>query len=87
VKLLLKNKNNFFAKNHCEIQLCTILVCALYPIKYGTYFQLTELPNYNKLFESIEIEILKHSLTCNESLNICQKICGQSVNPLTKTIE
>ena len=26
----------FFAKNHCEIQVCTILVCALYSIKYGT---------------------------------------------------
>jgi hypothetical protein len=23
------------AKNHCEIQVCTILVCALYSIKYG----------------------------------------------------
>ncbi len=34
VKLLLKNKN--FAKNHCEIQVRTILVCALYSIKYGT---------------------------------------------------
>jgi hypothetical protein len=30
-------KNNFFAKNHCEIQVGTILVCALYPIKYGTF--------------------------------------------------
>jgi hypothetical protein len=26
VKLFLKNKNNFFAKNHFEIQVCTILV-------------------------------------------------------------
>ncbi len=25
----------FFAKNHCEIQVRTILVCALYSIKYG----------------------------------------------------
>ncbi len=36
VKLFLKNKINFFAKNHCEIQLHTILVCALYLIKYST---------------------------------------------------
>jgi hypothetical protein len=35
VKLFLKNKNNFFAKNQCEIQLSTKLVCALYSIKYG----------------------------------------------------
>jgi hypothetical protein len=26
-----------FAKNHCEIQVCAILVCALYSIKYGTH--------------------------------------------------
>jgi len=30
VKLFLKNKNNFLAKNHCEIQVRTI--CALYLI-------------------------------------------------------
>ncbi len=35
VKLFLKNKNNFFAKNHCEFQVRTILVCTLYTIKYG----------------------------------------------------
>jgi hypothetical protein len=35
VKLFLKNKNNIFAKNHCEIKVRTILVCALYSIKYG----------------------------------------------------
>ncbi len=35
VKLFLKNKNNFFAKNHCEIQVRTILVYTLYSIKYG----------------------------------------------------
>ncbi len=29
-------KNNFFAKNQCEIQVHTILVCALYSIKYGS---------------------------------------------------
>ncbi len=34
MKLFLKNKNNSFAKNHCEIQVCTILVCTLYSIKY-----------------------------------------------------
>jgi hypothetical protein len=28
----------FFAKNHCEIQVRTILVCLLYLIKYGIYF-------------------------------------------------
>ncbi len=35
MKLFLKNKNNFFAKNYCEIQVRTILVCTLYSIKYG----------------------------------------------------
>jgi hypothetical protein len=35
VKLSLKNKNNFFAKYHCEIQVHTILVCTLYSIKYS----------------------------------------------------
>ncbi len=35
MKLFLKNKNNFYAKNHCEIKLRIILVCALYSIKYG----------------------------------------------------
>ncbi len=28
-------KYNFFAKNHCEIKVRTILICALYSIKYG----------------------------------------------------
>jgi len=28
----------FFSKNHCEIQVRTILVCALYSIKYGRLF-------------------------------------------------
>jgi hypothetical protein len=32
---IILQKNIFFAKNHCEIQLRTILVCALYAIKYG----------------------------------------------------
>jgi hypothetical protein len=36
MKLFLKNKNNFLVKNHCEIQVRTILVCTLYSIKYGT---------------------------------------------------
>ncbi len=35
VKLFLKNKIFFFAKNHCEIQVHAILVRALYTIKYG----------------------------------------------------
>ncbi len=35
MKLFLKNKNICFAKNHCEIQVRTILVCPLYSIKYG----------------------------------------------------
>ncbi len=35
-KIILENKNNFFfAKNHCEIQVRTTLLCALYSIKYG----------------------------------------------------
>ncbi len=40
LKLFLKNKYNFFAKNHCEIQVCTILVCTLYSIKYGIHLNL-----------------------------------------------
>ena len=35
VKIFLKNKNNFYAKNHCEIHVNTILVCALCSIKYS----------------------------------------------------
>jgi hypothetical protein len=27
----------FFAKNHCEIQVRTILICALYSIKYNIF--------------------------------------------------
>jgi hypothetical protein len=41
LKLFLKNKINFFAKNHCQIQVHTILVCALYSIKYSNLFKLT----------------------------------------------
>jgi hypothetical protein len=37
-EIILENKNNFFVKNHCEIQVHTILVCALYSIKYGNFF-------------------------------------------------
>jgi hypothetical protein len=33
-------KNNFFTKNPCEFQVRTILVCALYSIKYGNFPQL-----------------------------------------------
>jgi hypothetical protein len=35
-KNFLKIKKKIFAKNHCEIQVRTLLVCALYSIKYGT---------------------------------------------------
>jgi len=38
VKLFLKNKNIFFAKNYYEFQVRTILVCALYSINYGKLF-------------------------------------------------
>ncbi len=34
-EIILEMKNNFFAKNHCEIQVRTILVCTLYSIKYS----------------------------------------------------
>jgi hypothetical protein len=37
-KITLEKQKYFFAKNHCEIQLCTILVCALYSIKYCTHY-------------------------------------------------
>jgi hypothetical protein len=33
---MINSCEDFFAKKHCEIQMCTILVCALYLIKYGT---------------------------------------------------
>jgi hypothetical protein len=36
VKLFFKIKITFFAKNHCEFQVRTILVCTLYSIKYGS---------------------------------------------------
>jgi len=36
-ELFLKHRNNFFAKNHCEIQVRTILVRALNSIKYGSF--------------------------------------------------
>ena len=35
VKLFLKTKIIFFAKNYCKIQVHTILVCELNLIKYG----------------------------------------------------
>ncbi len=38
MKLFLKNRIIFLAKNHCEIQVRTILVCTLFLIKYGTLF-------------------------------------------------
>jgi hypothetical protein len=37
VKFFLKNKINFFAKNQCEVQVRTILICTLCLIKYGKY--------------------------------------------------
>jgi hypothetical protein len=33
--ILEKEKYFFFAKNHCEIQVSTILACTLYSIKYS----------------------------------------------------
>ncbi len=30
----------FFAKNHCEIQVRTIIICALYSIKYSIFIAL-----------------------------------------------
>ena len=37
-EIILEKLNNFFAKNHCEIQVRTILVCVLWSIKYGTSY-------------------------------------------------
>ncbi len=34
-EIILENKNKNFAKIHCEIQVRTILVCALYSINYS----------------------------------------------------
>jgi hypothetical protein len=47
----------FFAKNHCEIQVRTILVCALYSIKYGLLIAATK--------------ILAHLLTLPACLVLC----------------
>jgi hypothetical protein len=33
-EIILEKLNKFFAKNHCEIQVRTILVCTLCSIKY-----------------------------------------------------
>jgi hypothetical protein len=33
--IFLKTKIVVFAKNHCEFQVHTVLVCTLYTIKYG----------------------------------------------------
>ena len=46
--ILEKYKNNFFAKNHSEIQVHTILICALYLIKYSS---LNETEILQKTFE------------------------------------
>jgi hypothetical protein len=39
-EIILEKYNNFFDKNHCEIQAHTILVCTLYLIKYGNLMAL-----------------------------------------------
>jgi hypothetical protein len=46
--ILEKIKINFFAKNHCEIQVHTLLVCAIYSIKYGTPLNLAKV-NFSAL--------------------------------------
>jgi hypothetical protein len=45
-EIILENKINFFAKNHYEIQVCTILVCTLYSIKYGIPIILSDALHY-----------------------------------------
>ncbi len=37
-EIILEKLNNFFAKNNCEIQVGTILVCALFSIKYSIVY-------------------------------------------------
>jgi hypothetical protein len=49
-EIILAKQNLFFAKNQCKIQVRTILVCALYWIKYGTLTLLSETFQY---FEAI----------------------------------
>jgi hypothetical protein len=34
-EIILETQTKFFSKNHCEIKVHSILVCALYSIKYG----------------------------------------------------
>jgi hypothetical protein len=37
-EIIIEKQNFFFAKNHCEIQVRTILVCALYSIFFLQHF-------------------------------------------------
>ncbi len=39
---IILEKCNFFALNHCEIQVRTILVRTLYSIKYGTFLDICD---------------------------------------------
>jgi hypothetical protein len=55
----LKSKNNFFAKNHCEIQVRTILLCTLYSIKYGTSVKGLHIFGGNFDIQSISQKTLK----------------------------
>ncbi len=59
MRLFLKNKNNFFAKNHCEIQVRTILVCTLYSIEYGITFEFGERAQFYSVTKSLEVSLLK----------------------------
>jgi hypothetical protein len=50
-EIILKKQKYFFDKNHCEIQVRIILVCALYSIKYGS-LSIIKLVFYVFLFSS-----------------------------------
>jgi hypothetical protein len=68
VKLFLKNKNNILDKNHSEIQVCIILLCALYSIKYANSlgFFLQPFRPFAAAFN--------YSLSCNLSLERCFRL-------------
>jgi hypothetical protein len=70
-EIILEKKNIFFAKNHCEIQVHPILVCALYSIKYVTLLQYNVFKNWfeNSKIKYQNFKMLKHSLVlCIHSL-------------------
>ncbi len=57
-KIILEKNKNIYSKNHCEIQVRTILVCALYSIKYGTFSKILRAQKTQK-FDQLRPKKLK----------------------------